>query len=122
MTEVLAYRDRVVDGEIGRALSTSMTLVLEGAKGVGTTVFAKEHSWSAVLFDIDEVARQAAEVEPSLVLAKEFPRLIDEWQEVPRIWNLVRRAVDGRADPFILTGSTLPSDHASRHTGADRFA
>ncbi len=79
---------------------------------------------SAVMLDVDEQARRAADVEPALVLAGKTPRLIDEWQAVPAIWNHVRRAVDARGEPgqFILTGSAVPADDITRHTGAGRVA
>jgi len=77
---------------------------------------------SVVMLDVDEQARRAADVEPALVLAGKTPRLIDEWQAVPAIWNHVRRAVDARGKPgqFILTGSAVPADDITRHTGASR--
>ncbi len=76
------------------------------------------------MLDVDEQARRAADVEPALVLAGKTPRLIDEWQAVPAIWNHVRRAVDARGKPgqFILTGSAVPADDITRHTGAGRVA
>jgi hypothetical protein len=78
---------------------------------------------SEVLLDVDVGARQAAAVDPGLLLEGATPRLIDEWQLVPEIWNHVRRAVDDRASPgqFVLTGSSTPVDDAVRHTGAGRF-
>jgi predicted AAA+ superfamily ATPase len=69
-------------------------------------------------------ARQAVAVDPALVLDGPTPRLIDEWQIEPAIWNHVRRAVDDRSAPgqFILTGSAVPPDDVTRHTGAGRIA
>ena len=67
---------------------------------------------SEVLLDVDEEARLAVAVDPALVLAGDTPRLIDEWQTEPSIWNHVRRAVGDRARPgqFINTGfSTGPA-------------
>ena len=63
-------------------------------------------------------------VEPALVLAGEAPRLIDEWQVEPKVWNLVRRAVDdsGELGRFILTGSAVPADEVTRHSGAGRVS
>ena len=79
---------------------------------------------SAVRLDVDEQARRAAEIEPALVFDGVAPRLIDEWQVVPAIWNHVRRAIDARRKPgqFILTGSAVPADDVTRHTGAGRLA
>lgn len=76
-----------------------------------------------VLLDVDENARKAIAVDPGLVLEGEIPRLIDEWQIEPAIWNHIRRAVDDRGEPgqFILTGSAVPADDVTRHTGAGRL-
>ena len=71
---------------------------------------------------MDQKAREALAVDPRLVLKGETPRLIDEWQLAPVLWNHVRRAVDERraSNQFILTGSAVPPDDATRHTGAGR--
>ncbi len=73
--------------------------------------------------DIDPQARLAAGIDPGLVLAGAIPRLIDEWQLEPQIWDHVRRAIDDRAEPgqFILTGSAVPPDDVTRHSGAGRL-
>lgn len=73
--------------------------------------------------DVDPQARLAAGVDPALVLAGATPRLIDEWQLEPQVWDHVRRAVDDRAAPgqFILTGSAVPTDDVTRHSGAGRL-
>jgi predicted AAA+ superfamily ATPase len=78
---------------------------------------------SEVLLDVDDTAREAAAIEPALVLDGDMPRLIDEWQLAPGLWNHVRRRVDKQdGDRFVLTGSAVPADDATRHTGAGRFA
>jgi predicted AAA+ superfamily ATPase len=76
------------------------------------------------LLDVDVEAREAAKLDPRLVLAGNVPRLIDEWQLTPEIWNHVRRTVDERVDPgqFILAGSAHPTDKETRHTGAGRIS
>jgi uncharacterized protein len=116
------YIPRVVDAELDEALRGQVAVLIEGAKGVGKTETASHRAESRVLLDVDQEARTAAAIDPSLVLAGDKPRLIDEWQEVPAIWNHVRRAVDAREGPFILTGSAVPADDATRHTGAGRFS
>ena len=116
------YMPRIVDSSVKSALSLPVAVVLEGAKGVGKTETASHQSKSRVLLDVDLEARTAASIDPSLILAGDKPRLIDEWQEVPQLWNYVRRAIDEKVGPFILTGSAVPSDDASRHTGAGRFS
>jgi uncharacterized protein len=98
-------------------------VVIEGPKGCGKTATARQVAASEVLFDVDANARQAAAIDPALVLDGPTPRLLDEWQIEPAIWNHVRRAIDDRAHPgqFILTGSAVPPDDITRHTGAGRI-
>lgn len=117
------YRARVVDAELERRLSASGAVVIEGPKACGKTTTARRFAASEVLLDVDENARRAIAVDPGLVLDGEVPRLIDEWQIEPEIWNHIRRAVDDRGSPgqFILTGSAVPADDVTRHTGAGRL-
>ena len=118
------YRPRIVDSELEVLLGALGAVVLEGPKGCGKTETARRVAASEVRLDVDANARQAAEADPSLLLGGAVPRLIDEWQVVPDVWNHVRRAVDDRGSPgqFLLTGSAVPRDDATRHTGAGRFA
>lgn len=120
----MAYRARVVDGELKQRLAAMGAVLVEGPKACGKTETARRHSASEVLLDVDEAARAAVGFDPALVLDGPTPRLIDEWQTVPSIWNHVRRAVDDRGEPgqFILTGSAVPADDAVRHTGAGRLS
>jgi predicted AAA+ superfamily ATPase len=117
------YKNRVIEAEIRQLLASSGAVVIEGPRACGKTATAVALASSVVLLDVDEQARRAADVDPSLVLAGDTPRLIDEWQVVPGIWNHVRRAVDARGQPgqFILTGSAVPADDITRHTGAGRL-
>jgi uncharacterized protein len=98
-------------------------VVIEGPKACGKTATARQVAASEVLLDIDANARRAIAVDPSLVLDGPIPRLLDEWQIEPAIWNHVRRAIDERSQPgqFILTGSAVPADDITRHTGAGRI-
>ncbi len=120
----MAYLPRVVDAELKARLAAAGAVVIEGPKACGKTETARRLAASAVLLDIDENARRAAAVDPSLVLEGPTPRLLDEWQIEPGIWNYVRRAVDerGAGGQFILTGSSVPADDVARHTGAGRFS
>lgn len=97
--------------------------VVEGPKACGKTMTAQRLAASEIRLDIDEDTRQAAALDPASVLDGPTPRLIDEWQLEPAIWNHVRRAIDDRGEPgqFILTGSTVPADDATRHSGAGRL-
>ncbi len=99
-------------------------VVIEGPKACGKTATARQVAASEVLLDVDANARRAIAVDPSLVLEGPIPRLLDEWQIEPAIWNHVRRAIDERSQPgqFILTGSAVPADDITRHTGAGRIA
>ncbi len=117
------YRPRIADGELAQRLEAMGAVVIEGPKACGKTATARQHAASEVLLDVDETARTAVGFEPGLVLAGPTPRLIDEWQIEPSIWNHVRRTIDDRQAPgqFILTGSAVPADDAVRHTGAGRL-
>lgn len=119
-----SYRARVVDHELSQKLGISGAVLIEGPKACGKTETARQEASSEVLLDIDEAARAAIAVDPSLVLAGDTPRLIDEWQVEPRVWNHVRRAVDERKKPgqFILAGSAVPADDVTRHSGAGRIS
>ena len=118
------YRPRIADLELRFCLAAAGAVVIEGPKACGKTLMAKQLAASTVLLDVDNAARQALAVDPALVLAGERPRLLDEWQVEPALWNLVRRAVDEVQGPgqFLLTGSAVPADDVERHTGAGRFS
>lgn len=120
----MAYVPRVADAELRDLLRASGAVVIEGPKACGKTVTARRHTASEVLLDTDRAARDAVAIDPSIVLDGPTPRLLDEWQVEPELWNHVRRAVDDRGEPgqFVLTGSAVPADDATRHTGAGRFA
>jgi uncharacterized protein len=123
-TKPLTYRPRTVDAELPRRLESAGAVVIEGPKACGKTATARQHSASEVLLDVDEAARMAIGFDPRLVLDGPTPRLLDEWQTAPAIWNHVRRAIDdrGKSGLFILTGSAVPADDIVRHTGAGRLA
>ncbi len=121
---MMGYVPRIADGELTDRLAGLGAVVLEGAKGCGKTTTARQRAASEVLLDVDLNAVRAVAVDPRLILDGPVPRLIDEWQREPRVWNAVRRAVDDRWPPgqFILTGSAQPNDDVSRHSGAGRFS
>ena len=74
--------------------------------------------------DTDTDVDALMSIDPTLVLEGQTPRLLDEWQWQPRLWDYVRHAVDERHEPgqFILTGSATPTDDVRRHSGAGRFS
>lgn len=119
----MLYQPRV-DAELQERLAASGAVVIEGAKACGKTATATRVTASHVMLDVDVEARQALAVDPSLVLDGERPRLLDEWQVEPSLWNHVRRAVDEAGIPgqFVLTRSAVAPDDAGRHSGAGRFS
>jgi uncharacterized protein len=118
------YRPRLVDSDLQARLRATGAVLIEGARGCGKTQTGLRAAKSAVRLDRDRAARQAAELDPSLVLRGMLPRLIDEWQLVDGIWNEVRSDVDDHPEDhgrYILAGSAVPPDDATRHTGALRI-
>jgi predicted AAA+ superfamily ATPase len=117
------YKPRIADRELSDRLEGTGAVLIEGPRACGKTATARNVAASEALLDVDDNMRQAVSVNPALVLDGDNPRLIDEWQVAPAIWNLVRRAVDDRRKPgqFILTGSAMPTDDITRHSGAGRF-
>jgi predicted AAA+ superfamily ATPase len=121
----MTYTARIADTELAGLLSSTGVVLIEGPKACGKTETARQRAASEVLLDIDDAARSALLVAPTVVLNGAAPQLVDEWQlEAKAVWNNVRRLVDDRKLPgqFILTGSAVPDDDADRHTGAGRFA
>lgn len=116
------YRPRVIDTALQRALAASGAVVIEGARASGKTMTAL-HAAASYIFMDERESQQLLDVAPRSLLEGDAPRLLDEWQVAPELWNLVRRAVDSAVEPgrFILTGSAVPADDVTRHTGAGRF-
>lgn len=106
-------------------MRTAGAVLIEGPKACGKTETATRQAKTTIRLDVDDNTRTAIRIAPDPVLAADKPILFDEWQVEPRIWNLVRRAVDD-ANParglFILAGSATPNDDATRHSGAGRIA
>jgi uncharacterized protein len=118
----VAYRPRVLDAQLAAALEAAGAVVIEGPNASGKTETARQAARSEVRIDTVP-SRQAMAVAPELLLEGDTPRLLDEWQVEPDLWNYVRHAVDDRQAKaqFILTGSAVPRDDATRHPGAGRF-
>lgn len=121
MTE---YKARAVDEELHAKLQAAGFVLVEGPKACGKTETARRVAASEVQLDLDANARALAETDPELLLAGDTPRLIDEWQRVPAIWNVIRHVVDDRGAPgqFVLAGSAVPPGAETRHSGAGRLA
>ena len=117
------YLPRLADDEVRSVMESSAAVVIEGPKSCGKTWTGLRHSRSAVMLDRDPDARLSAAVNPAPLLDGSYPRLLDEWQTAPELWNVVRGACDDGAGPgrFILTGSTVPADDTTRHSGAGRI-
>ena len=121
------YLPRIVDKVLETALEASGAVLIEGPKWCGKTRTAEEKAASALYMqDPDHSAsyQQAADIKPSLLLKGDTPRLIDEWQMAPVLWDAVRFAVDqrGETSQFILTGSAVPKDNVVQHTGTGRIS
>lgn len=121
------YRKRLIDDKINRYLQTFGAVCIEGPKWCGKTWTSSYHCSSSIyLGDAtgDFQNRKLAEMSPALVLEGEKPRLIDEWQEVPPLWDAVRFHVDQSSEKgcFILTGSSTPNHKGILHSGAGRIA
>ena len=118
------YIPRVADRELARRLASAGAVVIEGPRVCGKTTTARQAASSELLMDADPSVEEAMAVDPRLLLEGPEPRLIDEWQVEPAIWNYIRRAVDDRPGRghFILTGSAVPPDDITRHTGAGRMS
>ena len=116
------YTPRVVDAQVRAGLAALPAVVLEGSRACGKTSTGRQHASSEVMFGSSLSARQAAQVDPAGLLAGPEPRLLDEWQLAPEVWNQVRAAADEgrRTGRFILTGSASPADDVTRHTGTGR--
>jgi uncharacterized protein len=122
----LVYKKRVIDAIIQEKLSTYGALLIEGPKWVGKTWTAYFHSKSS--FFVGDPSknfqnRDFASIDPLFVLNGEQPRLIDEWQEVPSLWDAVRFQVDQtpKKGQYILTGSVIPPQYGVLHSGTGRI-
>ncbi len=120
------YIPRLIDETVERYLTTIGAVCIEGPKWCGKTWTSSYHCSSEIM--IGDPAnnfqnRALAEMSPALVLEGETPRLIDEWQEVPSLWDAVRYTVDqrGKKGQFILTGSATPKRKGVLHSGAGRI-
>lgn len=116
------YLPRVADQEVQSALRASPAVVIEGPRACGKTWTARRFARSEVAIDDSDDVLLAVAMDPTSILEGDTPRLLDEWQLAPRIWNPMRHACDRRAQPgqFILAGSANPPDDVTRHSGAGR--
>lgn len=122
------YLPRIADKLLEERLDAKGAVLIEGPKWCGKTTTAKQKAKSFISMDRPDMTRQyqqMAELSPNTLLKGETPRLIDEWQISPNLWNAVRYEVDNRDEfgQFILTGSAVPNGFDdSMHTGTGRIS
>lgn len=122
------YRPRIADVLLENKLKGKGAVLIQGPKWCGKTTTAEQIAKSVIYMDEPEQKEQniqLADISPSTLLEGETPRLIDEWQIAPKLWDAVRFAVDHRNGKghFILTGSSVPAELSeTSHSGTGRFA
>lgn len=122
------YRNRIVDSILEKKLKGIGAVLIEGTKGVGKTTTSLRFAKSIIVMTEPKTAKDnllLADINPELLLEGDTPRLIDEWQVAPKLWDTIRFVVDKRNSEgqFILTGSSTPVRRTEiDHSGAGRFA
>lgn len=125
---MVKYKQRIADKILERKVLGKGAVLIEGPKWCGKTTTAKQLAKSVLdLGDSSVLAQstQMIEISPKILLEGDTPRLIDEWQALPPIWDTIRNEVDKRGEPsqFILTGSSiLPDADETIHSGTGRYA
>lgn len=121
------YRKRIADDILRRKLEGKGAVLIEGPKWCGKTTTAEQIAGSVLYMDDPEKKEQnitMAELNPKRLLKGAVPRLIDEWQLAPKLWDAIRFEVDHRSElgQFVLTGSAVPPDTKEiTHSGTGRF-
>ena len=127
MTELKKYRKRIADDILKRKLEGKGAVLIEGPKWCGKTTTAEQFAASVLYMDNPEKKEQniaMSELSPKRLLKGAAPRLIDEWQLAPKLWDAIRFEVDHRSElgQFILTGSAVPANTTEiTHSGTGRF-
>ncbi len=121
------YLKRIIDQALTKEMEAFGAVLLTGPKWCGKTTTAKQLAKSALYMqdpDKKETYLQTAELQPSALLVGEKPRLIDEWQMAPQLWDAVRFDIDqqGKEGLYILTGSTTVDEESIDHSGAGRIS
>jgi hypothetical protein len=127
MNKIAEYLPRIADSLLERKMHSSGAVLVTGCKWCGKTRTAGQLAKSVLYMqDVDkgQTWMHLADTQPSMLLRGESPRLIDEWQMAPVLWDAVRFEVDRRNLPgqFLLTGSAVPRDNVVQHTGTGRIA
>lgn len=117
------YKERISDRELQRKLHASGAVLIRGPKACGKTESAMQIAKSVLHVDRDEQVSALISVAPKRLLQGNTPRLIDEWQVQPKLWDYIRHDIDDRqkTGQFILTGSANPEESTKMHSGAGRF-
>ena len=127
------YKNRIADRILSEKLEGMGAVLVKGPKWCGKTTTAEQRAKSVIYIDTPENVEEnikISEINPTLLLEGDTPRLIDEWQITPKLWDAVRFTVDRRKKDgqFILTGSSVPVDsedekeRKTRHSGTGRIA
>lgn len=122
------YKRRILDDLITRRFQTAGAILVEGIKWCGKTTTCEQAAKSVVYLDEPEKREHnllMAKIRPSEILDGETPRLIDEWQQAPVLWDAIRYRVDhaGERGQYLLTGSAVPPDDSEmKHSGTGRFS
>ena len=127
MSNLPRYLPRVVDKEIDELMEIMGAVLIEGCKWCGKSTTGINHAKSVVEFQNPDRKQEYEEInntKPSLFLNGEKPRMFDEWQMYPVVWDSIRTDVDhtGKKGEYILTGSAKPSEGATMHTGTGRIS
>lgn len=123
----MKYRERIADLLLKEELESMGAVLIEGPKACGKTTTGEQQARSVIYINdpsLNQQYKNLAQTDITQLLTGGTPRLIDEWQEIPRLWDAVRFAVDHREDDgqFILTGSAVPVDISQiTHTGTGRI-
>lgn len=126
--DMKSYRPRIADRMLSRRLMGTGAVLIQGPKWCGKTTTAEQQAKSVVYMDDPEYMEQNVELaslSPKKLLVGDTPRLIDEWQLAPQLWDAARFEVDHRDEEgqFIFTGSAVPADTSKiHHSGTGRFA
>lgn len=123
----MKYLPRVVDSEIDELMEIMGAVLIEGCKWCGKSTTGSYHAKSIIEFQNPDRKQEYDEIrntKPSLFLNGEKPRMFDEWQMYPVVWDSIRTDVDhsGKKGQYILTGSAKPSEGETMHTGTGRIS
>ena len=125
--EIKNYLDRIVDRQVDDYLRLFGAVCIKGPKYCGKTLVGRRHANSETLLYVKTGEKsnnvELAKISPKIVLEGEKPRLIDEWQEAPNLWDEIRYDVDatGLKGQYILTGSSTSKRDEISHSGAGRY-